>query len=118
MYLMSIKAYSIEDIKRMSKRKPKETLLTQVKKKRESKERYDHHKASDNLRYCNRTLCDTIYDAKNILKTYLKESDDQVSIYRGTLLTLDSLLNEIQVYANRMEAALSGKKDKRQVKQA
>lgn len=54
-----------------------------------------YHSAVENLDYCNRTLCSTLEDMRQIVLN-LSNKD-----------TLLSLINEAQVYANRMEAKLN-----------
>jgi hypothetical protein len=57
------------------------------------------------LYYLNRTFCDTLEEQRKLLS--------KISIwnYKRTVSCLDSLVEEAQTYANRMETALEYQKD-------
>ena len=65
-------------------------------------DKWNIHTPSMNVNWCNRTLCGTLNDIRTCLKV-LKERDQYPE---SAVHILHSLLEEIQVYANRMESAL------------
>ncbi len=71
------------------------------------------HQPAKNLGWCNRTLCGTIDDGRRLLERYevqvmcLVQDDLTKEDLLRPIYCLRSLLEEIQVYASRMEAALS-----------
>lgn len=67
------------------------------------------HRPCENLSdWSSRSLCETLEDSRVIVRTLLERfGNKDETVTKNNLLILLSLINEIQVYANRMEAALS-----------
>lgn len=59
----------------------------------------------------NRTYCDTLHEMREILK-YI--STDNLVSHKNSVNILNSLIEECQVYGNRMEAGLGDKYDMRE----
>ena len=64
--------------------------------------------AAANLDWTNRSLCSTLNNFRELLKVLNEDqTGDYITVHKGTLATMRSLVEEIQVYADRMEAGLS-----------
>lgn len=73
-------------------------------------DKWDIHSPAMNLT-CNRTLCGTLWDMREVIKILKEETKNR------NFDILSSLVEEIQVYANRMESALSDFKTSKELKE-
>lgn len=68
------------------------------------------HQAADNYAWSERTLCCTLQDMRKVLKCIREATKDDEHLNK-MIWVLMTLVEEFQVYGNRMEAALSDQKE-------
>lgn len=79
--------------------------------------------AAANTAYCNRTYCSTLEDMRKLIskENYAILATDRngvemTELPKSVLFTLSSLIEELQVYGNRMEAGLGDMRDYNRMK--
>lgn len=74
------------------------------------------HRPAANLRYANRTLCSAIYDMREVLNALEKAVEDDKHL-KKLVWILRTLVEEFQVYGNRMEAGLDDQRSIEELKE-
>jgi hypothetical protein len=75
------------------------------------------HRPAENLRWCERTMCSTLDNMRDIIKVHEKYLLDAGVGGTVNCHILMSLVEELQVYGSRMEAALSDQKEYQNMKE-